>query len=114
MIVIKNRIIPFEGYSTINLFGILFTKKDNLSEKTLNHESIHTKQMIEMGFIFFYLWYCIEYIIVRFFHSSQNKAYRDISFEEEAYAHDTDMEYLKNRKPYSWWKYLKIKKGDSK
>ena len=28
MIVIKNKFIPFRGYETINLFGILFTRGD--------------------------------------------------------------------------------------
>jgi hypothetical protein len=33
-------------------------------------------------------------------------AYRDISFEQEAYYHEEDMEYLKNRKHHAWIKYL--------
>ena len=38
---------PFGRYSTINLFGVLFTKRDNLSKTTINHESIHTEQIKE-------------------------------------------------------------------
>lgn len=109
MIIIKNSWFPFGGYSTINICGILFTKKDSLSERTIYHEKIHTRQMLEMLFIFFYLWYCIEYIIIRFFHSKQNCTYHDVSFEEEAYEHEDDFSYLDNRKWYAWWKYLKVK-----
>ena len=32
MIVIKNKFIPFKGYDTINLFGILFTRDENNEE----------------------------------------------------------------------------------
>lgn len=106
MIVIKNKLIPFEGYSTINLFGILFTKCETLSPQLLNHETIHTRQMQEMLYIFFYLWYIIEYLIKRFFNSSQKSAYKALSFEREAYANEDNLDYLKDRQPFSWIKYL--------
>lgn len=113
MIIIKNNLIPFGDYSTTNLFGILFTKEESLSNKTINHESIHTAQMKEMGFIFFYLWYVIEYVLIRLFHKKQGDAYHDVSFEEEAYNNDDNLEYLKTRKHYSWLKYIKVKSWDS-
>lgn len=102
MIVIKNNIIPFKGFVAINLFGIVFTRKD-VSEMVLNHEKIHTKQMIEMGFVFFYVWNLIEWIIRLF---KKGNAYRNISFEREAYYYDTDLYYCSIRKHYSWLKYL--------
>lgn len=71
MIIIHTRHFPFRSYTTINLFGILFTKNKNLSKRTINHERIHTKQMKEMLYIFFYLWYGLEYIIIRLFHVKQ-------------------------------------------
>ena len=46
MIVIKNKFIPFEGYETINLFGILFTRGD-IDYIEYNHEGIHTVQLFE-------------------------------------------------------------------
>lgn len=39
--------------------------------------------MIELLLIFFYLWYGIEYLIIRLFHKKQNDVYHDVSFEEE-------------------------------
>jgi len=43
MKVIYNNIIPFPGYSCMNLFGILFARKNaKIDDATLNHESIHT------------------------------------------------------------------------
>ena len=110
MKVIYNNIIPFKGYKAINLFGLLFVRKDagEMKEKDFNHEAIHTAQMKEMLFIFFYLWYGVEYLIIRFFHKRQNSAYHDVSFEEEAHNNDDNLNYLNNRKHYAWFKYLNI------
>ena len=62
MKVIYNSLIPFKGFIAINLFGIVFARKEykELSRRTLNHEAIHTAQMKEMLYVFFYLWYVIE------------------------------------------------------
>lgn len=109
MKIIHNNLIPFGDYSTINLFGILFTKEDKLSKYTINHELIHTAQMKELGYIFFYLWYGIEYCLIRLFHKKQGDAYHDVSFEEEAYNNQYDLSYLDKRNHYSWIKYIKIK-----
>ena len=45
--IIKNKLIPFGEYQTINLFGILFTKVE-LDKIDINHERIHTIQMLEI------------------------------------------------------------------
>ena len=58
MKIIYNKIIPFKGYLAINLFGIIFVRKEykNYINKTIiNHEQIHTEQMKELGYIFFYI-----------------------------------------------------------
>lgn len=112
MIIVKNKIIPFGSYTTINLFGILFTKSDYLSPITINHERIHTKQMLELLIIGYYFWYIIEYIIVRFCHRKQNAAYHDISFEEEAHNNDDNLHYLDDRKHFAWWKYVRLRSAE--
>ena len=96
--VIVNDIIPFKGYKAINLFGIIFAR-EKLNEIDINHERIHTRQMIELLFIFFYIWYGIEYLIRLF--TSRNP-YRSILFEQEAYKHENDLDYLNRRSHYSW------------
>ena len=104
MKVIYNSIIPFPGYSCMNLFGILFARKNaKIDDATLNHESIHTAQMKEMLYIPFYLWYIIEWLIKLF---GKGNAYKNISFEREAYANQYNLDYLKTRKRYSWVKRL--------
>lgn len=106
MKIIYNNIIPFPGYKAINLFGVLFVRKGAvMKDEDINHEAIHTAQMKEMLYIFFYLWYIIEWVIKLFIHGTY--AYRNISFECEAYQNEDNLEYLDNRKHYSWTKYLK-------
>ena len=104
MKIVRNNIIPFKGFKVINLFGILFCKKDAvISEIDINHEEIHTAQMKEMLYIFFYIWYFIEWLIKFFIYWNNKKAYRNISFEREAYMNEKNMEYPNNRKHYIWF-----------
>lgn len=108
MKVIYNNIIPFPGYKAINLFGILFVRKGcKVNEIDLNHEKMHSVQIFELLVVFFYLWYVIEWIVRLFQYGSD--AYRNISFEREAYDNEGDLAYLYHRKPYSFIKYLKAK-----
>lgn len=106
MKIIYNNIIPFKGFAAINLFGVLFAKHGvRINQYTINHEEIHTKQMKELGYIFFYVIYLIEWIGRLFQYKFNNKeAYRNISFEKEAYYHEYDLSYLEHRKPYAMWK----------
>ena len=58
--------------------------------------------MYEMLYVFFYIWYLIEWLVNLCIYKSFNKAYRNISFENEAYKYMYDKDYLKNRKHYRW------------
>lgn len=57
MKIIYNKLIPFKGFAAINLFGVLFARKEckPLSERTINHEAIHTAQMRELLYVGFIL-----------------------------------------------------------
>lgn len=104
MIIIRNNIIPSKGFSAINLFGILFVRKDvKLTATIINHEEIHSKQMRELLYVFFYLWYFIEWIYRLVF---EVDAYKTISFEREAYENEKDNCYLIERKRFSFLKYI--------
>jgi len=108
MKIIRNKYIPFTWFKTINLLGILFVRKNaSLSSFDINHEAIHTAQIKELLYIFFYLWYLVEWIIKVVKYKDVNKAYRNISFEKEAYIYDYDNEYLKNRSFWEFTKYIK-------
>lgn len=106
MKVIYNNIIPFKGFLAINLFGVIFARKKYkpVDIFTITHESIHTAQMKELLYIGFYIWYGIEWIIRLIIDKDSITAYYNIRFEKEAYANESDINYLKNRKHYNWIK----------
>ncbi|MDR2449791.1 MAG: hypothetical protein LBD52_07520 [Prevotellaceae bacterium] len=105
MKIVENRFIPFKGYSAIMLFGFLFTRDaGKVTARTVRHESIHARQMWELLVVGFYLWYLIEWVVRLFLRSN---AYRNISFEREAYANQDDLLYLDTRRPFYFLKYMK-------
>jgi len=102
--IIRNRYLPFRGFNAINLFGVIFVRPQvEMNPYLLNHERIHTRQMLEMLIVGFYLWYFFEWLVRLL---QRGNAYRHISLEREAYAHERDLQYLQQRKPFAWWKYL--------
>ena len=105
MKIVRNKYIPFAGYKAINLFGILFVKNNTkIDEVTINHERIHTAQMRELLYILFYIWYVMEWFIRLFLKES---AYRNISFEREAYQNGSDLNYLNDRRVFAWFKLIR-------
>lgn len=120
MKVIRNSIIPCKGFTAINLFGVVFVRKEirpqhNISllnwNIMLNHELIHTAQIKELLYVPFYLLYGIEWLIRLAIYRNTKEAYRNISFEREAYNMQNNLHYIidKERKPYAFIKYIKRK-----
>lgn len=116
MKIIRNSIIPFKGFVAINLFGVVFVRKEvqppyNFSprewDKILNHELIHTKQMQELLFVPFYVLYVLEWLVRLVMYREARKAYRNISFEREAYANQANYSYNYERKHFAFLHYLK-------
>lgn len=104
MKVIYNRLIPFKGFKCINLFGVLFVREGcSMSGCDLNHEAIHTAQMRELLYLPFYLLYLMEWLWHLLRLRNSKAAYFEISHEREAYANQTNPDYLKTRKPYNQW-----------
>jgi len=108
MKIIYSRFLPVKGFRAINLFGIVFARKEYpaLDKRIQNHESIHTRQMLELLVFGFYIWYIIEWIINLFHYRDRYLAYRNIGFEREAFENDADLHYLQQRKWYAFRKYL--------
>ena len=105
--IIRNNIIPFKGYKLMAVWPFIFARKNaNIKDVDLNHEKIHFKQQGEMLLILFYAWYGVEWLIKAIKYKSFDKAYENISFEREAYTNEKNLEYLNNRKWYSWFKYI--------
>lgn len=86
------------------LFPFILVRQPNPGPVLVNHERIHLRQQAEMGIIPFYLWYLIEYVVRRFQFRDHYEAYRNISFEREAFTNDADLHYLRGRR---WWAFLR-------
>lgn len=123
MKIVYNKWIPFPGFFAMNLFGVLFIREENrykeISKITYNHENIHTSQMLDfvrgneklliIGGLLFYMVYLVEWLIkliITGFTLGRVKAYKSISFEQEAYNNQYDLLYLENRKSFSWTKHI--------
>lgn len=107
MIIIRNNLIPFPGYSAITLWPFVFVRRNAwYSNDTDRHERIHGRQQLEMLLLLFYLWYGVEYLIRLCITRDRDRAYRSISFEQEAYAHERDQDYLQHRRLYAWLCYV--------
>lgn len=91
---------------TIFPFVVLSCKVDKLNPVLLNHEKIHIRQQLELLVIPFFIWYGFEFIIRYFQYKSWNKAYLNISFEQEAYQNEKNLHYLKQRSIWNFIKYL--------
>ncbi len=109
MKLVYNNIIPFKGYLAMCVFPFIFVRKDARALRTtdINHETIHGKQQIEMLCVLFFVWYGIEWFIRWVAYGFDGHlAYKNISFEQEAYLHEDDLIYLNNRKLFASWQYL--------
>lgn len=111
MKIIYNKVIPFKGFAAITILNMIFVRSEykrleysSWFEQMVNHESIHFEQEKELGFIFFYILYLLEWLIKLLFFG--RNSYRHISFEQEAYENEKDLDYLKSRKRYTWIKKI--------
>ena len=106
MFVIVYKYVVPKGYRSITIFPFIFLlhKGDRENRVLVQHEKIHIRQQLELLIIPFYIWYGIEFLVRYFQCKNWNIAYRNISFEREAYANEKDLHYLKQR---SFWKFLR-------
>lgn len=103
------KILTKNTAQAIALFPFIFLKTTELknSKTLINHERIHLRQQLELLIIPFYILYIFEYIIRRFQYKNHNLAYRNISFEREAYGNEQKLSYLQNRKYFAFIAYMK-------
>ena len=90
------------------LFPFLLIQREALWQNNffINHERIHFRQQIELVILPFYLLYLLHYLINRIKYRDHDTAYRNICFEREAYSNEKNLQYLKERKFFSWTKYF--------
>lgn len=129
MIKVYNNIIPFKGFKAITIYPFVFVRKSaSFSDDDERHESIHgtqQKEMLVIGVVLtvvlwvvgfgwwsllalpvFFWWYLIEWLVRIVQYRDAHKAYRNISFEREAYAWEKNKYYLTLRTCFAWLNYL--------
>jgi hypothetical protein len=107
MIIIFPRLIA-KSFSAVTIYPFIFIKNTDAKNDyvLLNHESIHIRQQKELLWILFFIWYFIEYMIRLIYYRNSYLAYKNISFEKEAYHYEHDLDYLKTRKRFAFIRYL--------
>ena len=83
--------------------GVIVISKDEMSEVTKNHETIHFQQYLEtlfLGFLILYFW---DWFIGLVKYKDGQKAYLSIRAEQEAHKNQENLEYLPtDRKRWCW------------
>ncbi len=92
----------------MTIFPFIFLKNKRLKSSVtlINHEKIHLRQQLELLVVPFYIWYFIEFVIGYIKHKNWFLAYKNISFEREAFYNDANLDYLKSRPFWQFLKYL--------
>ena len=103
--IVQNNIIPFKGFKAITIWPFIFCRQI-LKDVDVNHELIHAKQQQEMLIVLFYIWYVTEWLIRLIIYWNTEEAYRNFSFEQEAYDNETERCYLDVRKHFAWVRYI--------
>ncbi|CAH8285342.1 hypothetical protein EV196_10128 [Mariniflexile fucanivorans] len=108
MILISKYLVP-KGYLGLTCYPFVFLKTEDLKLDSvlINHEKIHLRQQIEMLVFPFYIIYGIEFVIRFMQYKNWHTAYKNISFEREAYINEGHLDYLKQRKFWDFLKYLR-------
>lgn len=136
MIKVYCKFLPFKGYLCMTILWWLIIRteyKDKITETVERHETVHSYQQVVL-FIFSliisivlslttnYSWWCLSLIpiipliayviswIIEIILPPYNRAYKDICFEGEARALESDPNYKKKLFPFSFLKYIPNKK----
>lgn len=136
MIKVYCKFLPFKGYLCMTILWWLIIRteqKDKITETVERHETVHSYQQITLFITSLlisiilslttnYSWWClllipiiplIAYVIswiIEIILPPYNRAYKDICFEGEARALESDPDYKKKLFPFSFLKYIPNKK----
>jgi hypothetical protein len=86
--------------------GPIVISRDEMSETTKRHETIHFQQFLELAFVGFPIFYYGFWLLNLLKGDDSESAYYNIPFEKEAYYNDADQNYLQKRKRFSWIHYI--------
>jgi hypothetical protein len=110
-LIVTKYLIP-KGFRGLAAFPFVFVKHriDKENRIFVNHEKIHLRQQLELLVVPFFIWYFMEYLVRLVQYKNADLAYRNISFEREAYANELNLDYLKNRAFWRFLNHLTLKK----
>ena len=106
-LIVAKYLIP-KGYRGLAVFPFVFVKYslDKENPVFVNHERIHLRQQLELLIIPFFVLYFLEFLVRLIQYRNRHLAYRNISFEREAYANEKNFDYLKHRSLCNFLKYI--------
>lgn len=104
MFLLVNRYVFGSHFVGVAVWPFIIIKYKKLKEDTvfMNHERIHLRQQIELLILPFYIIYMIEFLFRLLQYRDRYTAYRNISFEREAYDNEKNINYIKER---SFWAF---------
>ena len=107
MLIVTKYLVP-KGFKGLTIFPFVFVRyQHDASNATLiNHERIHLRQQLELLMLPFFVWYILEFFVRWVQYQNKFLAYKNISFEREAYVNERNHNYLKNRNLFSFLKYI--------
>jgi len=108
MIIVVNKYLLVKGFKGVSLWPFVILKHKELAKEPvfMNHERIHLSQQIEMLILPFYLWYSLEFMLRWYQFKNPYLAYKNISFEREAYTNESDLNYFRKRHLWNFTVYL--------
>jgi hypothetical protein len=107
MIVVIPHLIA-KSFSAVTIYPFVIVKNVGLKRDhvLINHEFIHLQQQKELLWIVFFIWYLLEFLIKLTYYRQPYSAYKNISFEREAYYYENDLDYLQKRRHFNFMKFL--------
>ena len=98
-----NVFIPIKGYSAMCVGNVVFVRKGvRVTGTLIQHEHIHALQWKECLYVFFLPLYILSFLWQFIKYWNWSKAYRNVCFEREAYAHQSEDGYINSRKRFAW------------
>lgn len=99
----------YSNYVGLSLWPFIFLKHRELKKDQvlINHERIHLRQQQELLIVPFYLFYIAEWLLRSILYLDFYRAYQNISFEREAYFNEKNLNYLEQRAPMGFLRYLR-------
>lgn len=96
------RVFPKYGAYSFLVWQIYKSQKALDWDELVNHENMHFRHHISVGFIFFIPIYYGHYYYLRLAGHSKKRAYHNIIFEKEAMEHWKDFDYIEKSGMYGW------------